>query len=1120
MPIPTNSRYEQVLSPPSTLMPTPSRSSYLRTPTANSSYSPTIVSGGQQKLNVVTKVAIEGKAKRHQDGASIRMFLKLSVPLDSVTPGSTIPLFPEENVKIHSSQVHLLNHNSVPYNFSSTVSPLLHNAARALNLPPRSQETFHSAFMLDGQSMSGRSYRTENGDSIAPIDIQYTGHILVSNYAISFVLPKVFLSRPRDDSPSDVEGVAPRTPARSRRSISERNLVQFMAAINMWVPFLSKPPRFPFLLSIPTPRCLSNNIKLRIFPPENTSSSFASLSSVEDDNATWDLTSDPHVTRTASTRPSRTNSYSHFADDESSDSSVINTTEGCVIQGTFPSAERIRIRWAKPIKILNIPSDHDGNRRRVGIEDVKGEMVCIVRGQGRSVNNPEVEGILMQVQYQGQCKGIWFPGVATLLGLDMSLRAKGSDISWPKGYPSQWEVSGSDGYTGFNNSKEMPPTISRTPSLGSEGRGVITQTDSTTTHLISKTNPGSSTSSLLRAPLPAHNIPDYSFEVSQPNLPTSSEMLSSISSLPSSSTNPPFASPPSSPIALHINMNEMNPPVKGTFTFNISGTILVSSKTQTTRLNGSSSSTTSDRNVGLDPVALPCFTALAADSESTSIEIRHDVEGAIVEVFRPTGDINRDPQTRKTVLQRGGFTRCGEDGARILVNYIDPKNTPSTNGNARPTSRPRTPSNNIINRASASNIPIPRTPIATRNQRDGPPIIPWVKGTVTAFAPGADMFPTGYAVRLTLQTPSIEDSEWLEFGIASIPKRGLYSDVDENAPPKVHIICASVDGVPVKAEITTAAKGILGATAGAAPFEEIGSKKWLCWGRVYASPSAGRPMVIDYIVKEQDGVYGNKEQKWRESSALDILLPTFFVSVGRLEVYMDVIPGIEITSLRSNFDYHNALPEGNRLLRFSVKEHSQPQLSLIMRRLTTKHSLFLPGLKWYFILTWAILLVAFFSIYGMLLDMRRSRNPNYRQFNSLDHWIEIPTVTATMTVYANSGTRWWFEESPTESLPSSTLSQASIPPTTSMEGTEYVETLVIATIQPSPTAIMETTLMSAPTFSILDTYGLAPIDNLFTFTWSDEHLDALKRALEKVVGTVEAVWNIFRKVYHYPLDPP
>jgi hypothetical protein len=80
MPVPT-SRYDQSPSPPST-MNTPSRStSYLRQPSNASYYSPTVTGNGQQKLNVVTRVAMEGKAKKGEEGASIRMYLKVRMNL-------------------------------------------------------------------------------------------------------------------------------------------------------------------------------------------------------------------------------------------------------------------------------------------------------------------------------------------------------------------------------------------------------------------------------------------------------------------------------------------------------------------------------------------------------------------------------------------------------------------------------------------------------------------------------------------------------------------------------------------------------------------------------------------------------------------------------------------------------------------------------------------------------------------------------------------------------------------------------------------------------------------------------------------------------------------------------
>jgi hypothetical protein len=78
MAVPTLSRHSRPSSP-STLS-TPARTKFSRavSPSRTStSYSPTLTPGHQQKLNVVTRVAIEGKARQGQDGASMKMYLKV-----------------------------------------------------------------------------------------------------------------------------------------------------------------------------------------------------------------------------------------------------------------------------------------------------------------------------------------------------------------------------------------------------------------------------------------------------------------------------------------------------------------------------------------------------------------------------------------------------------------------------------------------------------------------------------------------------------------------------------------------------------------------------------------------------------------------------------------------------------------------------------------------------------------------------------------------------------------------------------------------------------------------------------------------------------------------------------
>ena len=62
--------------------------------------------GGMQlhKLKVATSVALEGKAKKGLDGANVKMYLKISFPLESVTPGMTIPICPGASTRRASAQ--------------------------------------------------------------------------------------------------------------------------------------------------------------------------------------------------------------------------------------------------------------------------------------------------------------------------------------------------------------------------------------------------------------------------------------------------------------------------------------------------------------------------------------------------------------------------------------------------------------------------------------------------------------------------------------------------------------------------------------------------------------------------------------------------------------------------------------------------------------------------------------------------------------------------------------------------------------------------------------------------------------------------------------------------------
>ncbi|KAI5119935.1 hypothetical protein M0805_002124 [Coniferiporia weirii] len=833
----------------------------------------------QSKLNVVSRLAIEGKVKQGADGASIKLYLKITVPVDSVTPAQILPLFAEENVKIRDFQVHPLDSDSAPYNFSSTTNPLLHNTARALNLPARSTKSYLSLFDSAAHASPTRS-SSVNGSVIPPLEERYTGYFLISGYNICFALPREFPPKYRINTvgtDSDGDGLSsrstPRTQYRSgrRASVGERSSLQFMAGLSLWIPLLSKPPRAPYMkLSIPIPRCLSNNIKVRLPSPTPISTSFASLSSDEDSGG-WDLATEPHVTRT-SKLGRRASVYNEFADDESSEASVAGVSENCMIRGTFTSSDIIRIRWASPLKMQDFPDQGDG-RRRVGVSEVKGHMTC-------TILDTLPEGVKMRLDYQGTCTGVWFPGVATLLGMDVGLDANGCRITWPGNSDGQWAVDGDPALTGFTvglpqstltrqNSLELPQmTIRESPDVS----GLLTGET-----LPNGRGPSTSSASLLRAPLPTRQVSaEYSFEDSM--TPTTSGLPSSVPSITTSMTRSSFglddmseriARPPSTPITLQINISDLMPSAKNKFMFNISGTVIVSQSMAMYDSRDSLGTT----------LLLPIFRVFSAEKESVSNAVRNQCDGADVKLLESTDSLPSS-KAKGTAVPYGSQVKCGLEGSEILVKPVVPKAVEEQSFSSRRgdhslamTSRPSSPE------LASAVLQSQRSVVF----RDGPLVIPWVNADVVPLSPSKERKLWSYAVTVSLPTPVDGPSEWLEFGL-SLPSE--FSVSGALPMPEVEVICASVNGVPIRFEaLGQTASGTNNlSTPGAASSSK---QRWLSWVRVHIVLVGALEVV--YIVKGQPGNEAHG-RRGKEKAAKDgddevnVFIPVFSIPVSRFEI--------------------------------------------------------------------------------------------------------------------------------------------------------------------------------------------------------------------------------------------
>ncbi len=233
--------------------------------------------------------------------------------------------------------------------------------------------------------------------------------------------------------------------------------------------------------------------------------------------------------------------------------------------------------------------------------------------------------------------------------------------------------------------------------------------------------------------------------------------------------------------------------------------------------------------------------------------------------------------------------------------------------------------------------------------------------------------------------------------------------------------------------------------------------------------------------------------------------------------------GLDIPSVRSEFDYVRSSPEGYRLLLCSMKEYTQPQLTLIIRKGSGSSSISFT--KWSLVLTWACLLVTSASLYRLSGETDRLKKLTEGFSGFIDTWeSEIPTITTTATMYDGSGMRWYFGDlDDSSSLPSSTstIVQPALITPDLMPSKTTTDTLKSLYAPPyTDNFLIESSVTIRPSYSAFDAHGLVPFDRIFSFTWTNEHDAALRHALEKLTVSVQFVWDICRKLYHYPLDPP
>ena len=221
------------------------------------------------------------------------------------------------------------------------------------------------------------------------------------------------------------------------------------------------------------------------------------------------------------------------------------------------------------------------------------------------------------------------------------------------------------------------------------------------------------------------------------------------------------------------------------------------------------------------------------------------------------------------------------------------------------------------------------------------------------------------------------------------------------------------------------------------------------------------------------------------------------------------------------------------MLRYSLEEFSQPQLTLMLRKSTG--NLPMAWLKKYFVLTWIILFIAVCSMYRIFYDMGQLRQMlDGDAYNpQMISWPNSPTVTVTATIFSDTRMQKSSTDTFSTSMSAPTTTPTvpgahfasttpSVPPSIAMPSITPPQSTIRSTTDTNSydTNDSESTIAISHRESLLERYGLVPVHNLFVFEWADAEGTTVKQTLSRVVEIMEFAWSFLRKVYHYPLDPP
>lgn len=214
------------------------------------------------------------------------------------------------------------------------------------------------------------------------------------------------------------------------------------------------------------------------------------------------------------------------------------------------------------------------------------------------------------------------------------------------------------------------------------------------------------------------------------------------------------------------------------------------------------------------------------------------------------------------------------------------------------------------------------------------------------------------------------------------------------------------------------------------------------------------------------------------------------------------------SSLLSNCSYQQSVGRNRKLLHYSVSRHFYPNVLLAIRPDdSSPSSSSIASLKSLILLTWVLFVVGMAFLYTLSCQMQDlSRSLEDHALAIGPGWNDRPepyTITTTVHSALNSS-RWWFngEASTTEadSVPThwASSSVTTITPPPSLTPVAFDTQEISTSAAASSASFIELALFRSFSWPVFD---------------QEKILDAIK---EKA----DAVWQVLRKIYHYPLDPP